>query len=482
LSKQIGLNGTSYTLEGQGLLADGPDASSLKSRASIDAPSYPSDTSTSDEEDALEAIDVSGLTPRGIANKKPLLGESQYPISWKRSRELIVGEILAQIPSSARIVVTGSSNSGKHAYFQYLLRTLLHPPKELNLTPARSVAVLYLDPSNGASGLSGHVSLQVADSETDLGSSDYPKEMLKHRHVPVGLFGHKEDPQHFLAATRELIHELQDLNMTMPLIACLPSVERESERGMSAPVLQSLLQLIDADHLCFLHHGSQHTIEIMQTLLATKRQDAALWEMESLHDSRITPTIPAASKRGEALWTYFHKNESHFEGLSMSSHKPYAISYDIEDSDQASDIAGCFVFGDLPSNHSFMMSRLLNGSVVAIAECQDPVGFMTIGKEDGIPHCADSGAKFLLQARSLGYGLIRGIAHEQKVMQIITPETVTKMLSETDPKKILLVHGVADSPGWAYREDLYAGMNASYLGKAQKGMQTVKSRRFKKKS
>jgi hypothetical protein len=361
---------------------------------------------------------------------------------------------------------------------RYLLNTLLYPPKELGLTPANTVAVLYLDPSNGASSLAGHVTLQIADANVDLDYHDNGADMLQHRHISVGLYGHKEDPQHYLAAVGELMRQFQQLNMTMPMIACLPSLERELERGLDAAVLQSVSRLVEADHICFLHYGAQYTIEMMTMLLATKKQDAAFWEMETLVDSRLPQKISATIKRHRALQNYFHGRKGSFDGLSMSSHKPYEISYD----DQDGDIAGCFMFGDVPLNHPLMMSRILNGSIIAIVECEEfDREVFTLGVDDGIPYMADTSSEFLLKSQSVGFGLVQGIDRDQKILRICTPRAVAQKLSHISPRSILLIHGVADSPVWAYQEDLQAGLEPCYIGKARRGMQVVKSRRFKKK-
>lgn len=362
------------------------------------------------------------------------------------------------------------------------MMTLLSPPPELDLTPTKAVAILHLDSSRVTNGLVGHVTLQVVERAREIAPHDFTSSIRQERNVPVGLFGQKENSRHFLAAIGELLRDFQQLSITMPMIVCCPSVERESEQGIDTRTLQKLTSLIEADHICFLHHGAQYTTDVINMLLQTKRTDATVWGLETLLNSRLPPTVSAGARRSRALQSYFHGGLASSNTLPLSSHRPYVISYDQGTTDHAPDVAGCFVFGDLPSNHPFMLSRILNGSMVAITNCKRRSSSeISIGEGDRIPYFASHDPSMLLQAGSIGFGLIRSIDHERGIMFIITPDDVAKQLEHVPAEDIILVHGVTDGAGWAYQEDLNGSLEPCYLSRARKGMQTVKSRRFKKK-
>ena len=404
----------------------------------------------------------------------PLLTETQYPKSWRRSREMIVGEALAQNLPSSRIMITGSQSSGKTTYAEFLANTLLQPPPELDLTAVKSVAMMYLDPSRGMDGLAGHVVLRILHHAHETDGLGFPILTDHERSIAVGLYGQKEDPQHYGNAVSELLEEFQRRRTTMPLIILCPSAERESERGVDTKTLIHILQQTIPNHICFPYSGSQQSIIALDAIFQAKQPSTAVWELDTLLDtpSTVASAISAGARRAREQQAYFGA-----ESLAIGLHKSYAISYE-----ETSDLRGVFVFGDLPPNHECMMSRLLDQSIVAITVCPAQEALpITLGQGDHVPFLEDCDTGILLRSHTIGFGFVQNVDHKQKLFQIVTPESVAQQLENIPAEQILLVHGVASSPNWAFVQNQKAGLETAYLGRARKGMQTIKSRRFKKK-
>ncbi|KIW00400.1 uncharacterized protein PV09_08109 [Verruconis gallopava] len=447
------------------------------------------DSSSSDEEVASDkALDNTGCVADVEGSKIP---ESQFPQTWKRTRELIAGEILSQRLSGVRILVTGTVGSGKMTFAKYLINSLLAPPESLALQPFKSVAVLDLDPTRATYGPPGHVALFMVNEPLNEPSGFIEVMKTVQRCIPVGLYGQREDPGHFHVAVNELLRSFQQLHTSMPLLIFCPSFERESDRGMDRRTLQALIRTAQANHICCISSKASHVAEAVEAINQSKGPDSTTWEMETL-DARAQMTI--AQRRSKALRDYFHGSlESSRPDIagcrSLGHYKPYAISYIQTDGGQTKDILGCFVFGDLPPNHSLMMSRILNGSVVSIAILHNDTepDQLEIGQTDHIPYfVATDGSNpnpsMLRRANTIGFGLIHSIQRDFGVMYIIAPDHVARRVAEAPPERVILVHGVADSPDWAYADDLEFGSEPCYIGKARKGMRTLKSRRFKKRA
>jgi hypothetical protein len=446
-----------------------------------------------DDEDANNSSDHSN-TPNANTT---ILTEAQYPRTWKRAREILVNEILSQPRSGKRIQIIGSVNTGKVTFTKYLINSLMKPPEELGLTPLKSVAVMHLDPTKPEFGLPGHVTMLKIDpllqSLDAFGSGkSYPafhEQTL--RSIPVGVYGQKEDATLFLSAVEELLQVFHELHSPMPLLIYCPSFERESEQGMDHRTSQRLIRLLDAEHIFSLAHRTAHIAEAVEMVRKAK-EGGTIWELEALAESRGLSPFAAEDVRDVALQYYFHPQtlgigSTSREGLTMRQRKPYALSYLVGDVGHDQHICGVFVLGDLPPNHPLMIRRILNGAVVGLLIFGGHHGgnIISTSEEDRIPYFTHQNGgnpdpSVLLQGNSIGLGLIRDIDHERGIMHIITPKQVAEKLHDVPAQNVMLVHGVAASPRWAYREDLEAGIAPCYLGKTRKGMQTVKSRRFKK--
>jgi hypothetical protein len=441
-------------------------------------------SSSSEDDDDEDGEDDGDSELSETATDKPLT-EAQYPRTWKRARELITSEILAQPRSGIRIQITGTANTGKAIFHQYLIDTLLQPPAELGFTSLKSVARLDLDPTFG---FPGHLTLTLVS--VDHSSSPPTEKTTEIRSIPVGLCGQKEDAHHFLSAAKELLCTFQQLHSTMALLIICPSFQREAESGMDGRATQKLMNLLRAEHICCMGLRSSQAAEVVETVRQAGGGIGTFWDLEALPESHFV--------RDEQVGTtvtqrYFHSRISIHgtrarDDLPISHRKPYGIRYSEIDHKHKKDINGVFILGDLPPNHPFMVSRVLNGSIVAIMIYDDEkhANVITASESDKIPYFTslDGGnpdPTVLLQGNSIGLGLVRNIDHERGVIYIVTPEHVTRQIEALSAENIVLVHGVADSPGWAYREDLEAGQEPCYLGRVRKGMQILKSRRFKKK-
>ena len=467
---EFGSSNHNHITSGDGGTAAKPE---LKPLSLID-----NDEDSSSDEGEFAEDEITGQPP-GLS--APLLTDAQLPKSWKRCREIVVSETLAQSPPSTRLLITGSQGAGKNAFARFVAKTLLYPPAELGFTPSKSLAMLHLDPSRGVEGLVGHVSLQVVDRNPNSNTFDDRSSKRHERNIPVGLFGQKEDERHFTGAVAELLREFQQLSNTIPMIVCCPSLERESERGIHSHTLQSILHNVDPHHICFVHNGTQSSSIMFDAVTQMKQPNAAIWELETILDGPHVAANAADVGQAQALRSYFGDGDAAWDTSTLSSRKPFAISYD--DNEGTSDVGGIFIFGDVPPNHPFMVSRLLNCSVVAITVCSElETTDMIIGDSDKMPYLANRGPSCLLRANTIGLGFVRSIDTESRLMHIVTPDNVAKQLESTPAEHIFLVHGVARSPTWALVGESRAGLEPAYLGKARKGMQTIKSRRFKRKA
>lgn len=457
------------------------------------------DNSSEEDQDEPEDGYAAGGR-RGLrAANASTIDETQYPRSWKRARELIVDELLSQVKSTKRIQIISAVSGGKTMFARYLINTLLRPPEELGLKPLTSIAVMDLDPTKPIFGLPGHLTLNIlsfpASDAVTRGSHESNLQAAAEaiRSIPLSFRGQKEDPTFFLAAVEVLTQAFLALHTSMPLIVCCPSFERESDRGMNLRTTQRLTTLLNTEHICVLAHKSSQTSEVID-LMRTSGGSSVCWELETITSLRTQPFISAENVSDITLQDYFHSHMSSvgstiMDDLPISQRKPFAISYKASEHGQVQDIRGVLVLGDLPPDHEFMTSRILNGSLVSVVSSNDQLG------ENLISRCAgdqmplfrhrtggNPDPSILLQGNSIGFGLVVRVDHDHQLLYIVTPRHVAEALKHVPSSEIILVHGTVGSPHWAHREDMVCGLTPFYLAKARRGMQTVKSRRFRKKA
>lgn len=444
-----------------------------------------------------------------------------YPRSWKQARETIVNQALAPSTSQeptlgkkSRVVIQiiGSSNAGKASFARVLLSSILAPPEGLGFQPGEAVALLDLDPTKCEFSLPGHISLSMMRIPTELSTSSFnPLSKAVQSHA-IGLDGHQEDPGSFLAAMNQLLQTYQKLSENsahiLPLLICCPSFERESEGGMDSRLTANLIRLLNATNICCLAYKSLQQSQNIDIIREAKQKLTVLWELDTQNPTRTAPLHSPEELRSLCLRKYFHKRggsrSRYLASVPLTHQKPYIINY----SQGSSNIGGVFLFGEVPPMYSGMLSRILNGSIVAITVLNDDYEYndtILRGQGDKIPYF-DPGVEETpepldpAQSESVGLGLVRSIDPKTQQFHIIMPQDVASRLASIDADRIVLVHGVADSPGWAYRDceqtrrtnsmaemelfelgKQYRDAMPLYLGKAKKGMQVVKSRRFKKK-
>jgi polynucleotide 5'-hydroxyl-kinase GRC3/NOL9 len=329
----------------------------------------------------------------------------------------------------------------------------------------RTVAYLDLDQNKQEYGPPGQISL-ILVKQPNLKprfarSAFNDSENIVVKAHAIRLNGHKEDMEHYLEAVRDLLHQHKSLlansSKDIPLIANCPFWFQASGYDLTV----NLTKTLKPSHmLCFASGPAKvlqwvqkaagpTSVEILpaQPFLNVNKSPRTLAEVQEMH-----------------MLSYFHsesgeKKSARWNALPLAHQRPFDVSY----GEKNSEIAGVFIFGEVPSMYPNMLSTLLNGSIVSLLAIEDALAFenrtVRRGEDDGIPYLTVGPRGYTIpfdprRSRVIGLGLIRGIDTEAQTMQIVTP-VPAKQIAEVPWNRLVLAFGAFESPGWAYLEETY---------------------------
>jgi polynucleotide 5'-hydroxyl-kinase GRC3/NOL9 len=277
----------------------------------------------------------------------------------------------------------------------------------------------------------------------------------------IRLNGHKEDMDHYLETARDLLQQYRSLlessSQEIMLIVNCPFWFQASGHKLTV----NLTAILRPSHVLCFASGPAKVLNRLQEV-AGSTSIGILPPQPFLNINR-SPR-PTAEIHDMHMLSYFHSESSQkkagrWSALPLAHQRPFDISY----GENKCEFAGIFIFGEVPTMHSNMLSTLLNGSIVSLLAIEDLSTLesreILRGQDDRIPYFTAGPRGYTIpfdshKSRCIGLGLIRGIDAKAHKMQIVTP-VPAKQIAEIPWNRLVLAFGAFESPGWAYLEEKY---------------------------
>ncbi|KAA8566504.1 hypothetical protein EYC84_009063 [Monilinia fructicola] len=440
------------------------------------------------------------------------IGKSTFQIVGKSYLRPITSppewnKMLAKLSNSTeatkRIMLCGPKSSGKSTFAKLLVNRLLSANKNetQNSTSKRGpgVALLDLDPGQPEYSHPGQISL-IHIQEPNFGSSiTHPIPGIKSRLVrahSLGAVSPSMDPSLYISCALDLFahyRSLSSLHFNCPLVINTPGWVF----GTGLEILVDLIVKVHPSEVIYMSKaGPSEVIESLQDAAKT----TALTTLPSQTSEFMTRT--SAHLRTMQSMSYFHldstnKNELAWNGTPLTSIPPWEIKY----SGENSGVLGIMCYGEQPP--ADLLAETINGSIVSVVVIDDPDaipghsslqhGHDEISDSDtlhtfnspsnpdpiktpliiptpheNLPYFNPLNAITLdpKYSHTIGMALVRGIDAKRQRLQVLTPIS-PELLEETNQegKKIVLISGKLDTPGWAYTEEL---MKRTWLEKVKR--------------
>jgi len=411
------------------------------------------------------------------------LQRSVVPLEVEKPLQAVLSRLALQAESNARhtrIMAIGSKSSGKSTLNRLLCNTITTRSK------GKHCLYLDLDPGQPEFGPPGQISL-VDVKGPILGppfthpASSQSKQYRVLRSHTIAATTFRDDAAHYLFCARDLV---QYADRRHPLIVNSSGWVS----GLGSSVLIDLISILSISDAVLLE-----PVEAAFTQWLQRDCTDVTCHRLPRQPSRPSSRTPAETRSMQTMAYMHHKYGSSNNGIRwstrpLSSFRPWTVSYAGDDPS----IYAIVSYGQEPSLE--FLSEVLDGSLVAIVaieenslpeafDSRDPAQpipefspFHSTGpgaptSEDSIQRTAE-GLPYVSSnvhgyctplnpsvSECIGLALIRSIDTEAQQLQLVTP------LSEDEiavfmRKKVVLVRGGFDPPGWAYLEDIYSKDNA----------------------
>ncbi|KAM0134936.1 hypothetical protein ACHAO1_005369 [Botrytis cinerea] len=428
------------------------------------------------------------------------LGKSTFQIVHKSYLQPVISppewnKTLSKSSSSTqttkRIMLCGPKSSGKSTFAKLLVNRLLSASQNENSSNSRKgpgVALLDLDPGQPEYSHPGQVSL-IHIREPNFGPSITHPIPGTSSHIirahALGAVSPSMDPSLYMSCALDLFahyRNLASLHSNCPLVINTPGWVL----GTGLEILVDLIAKVRPSEIIYMSKAGP--AEVVESL-----QDAAKTTPFITLPSQTTDfmTRTSAHLRTMQSMSYFHldptnKKELAWSGTPLSSIPPWEIKY----SGENAGILGILCYGEQPP--SDLLSETINGSIVSIVVIEDPAaipGHTSAQQEksetsdpntlhefnspltldlikkplilptphENLPYFNPLNAITLDPefSHTIGSALVRGIDTKRQRLQILTPisQDVFEEINQ-EGKKIVLVSGKLDTPGWAYTEEL----------------------------
>lgn len=412
------------------------------------------------------------------------------PPEWNKTLSKLSGTPGA----TKRIMLCGPKSSGKSTFAKFLVNRLLSASQNdaqsstPNSRKGPGVALLDLDPGQPEYSHPGQVSL-IHIQEPNFGLSiTHPVPGIKSRLIrahALGAISPSMDPSLYMSCALDLFahyRNLSSLHFNCPLVINTPGWVL----GTGLEILVDLIAKVHPSEVIYM--SKEGPAEVVESL-----QDAA----------KTTPLITLPSQTSEFMtrtsahlrtmqsMSYFHldstnKNELAWSSTPLTSIPPWEIKY----SGENAGILGIMCYGEQPPPD--LLAETINGSIVSVVVIEEAAaipGYTSFQQEkdeqsdpetlhefnspltldpiktpliiptphERLPYFNPLNAITLDPqfSHTIGTALIRGIDINRQRLQVLTPispEVLEELNDEN--KKIVLVSGKLDTPGWAYTEEL----------------------------
>ncbi|KAM3083265.1 Polynucleotide 5'-hydroxyl-kinase grc3 [Clarireedia jacksonii] len=407
-------------------------------------------------------------------------------------------EMLSKLTSTShitkRVVLCGPKGSGKSTFARLLLNRLLSTQNGKHSTSRKSkppgVALLDLDPGQPEYSHPGQLSL-VHIREPNFGPPNtHPvpgkKSRLLRAHA-LGALTPSMDPSLYVSCALDLFAHYQNfasLHHHCPLIINTPGWVL----GTGLEILVELIAKVRPTEVIYMsQEGPTEVVETLQEAVKTTPFNT----LPSQSSEYTTRT--AAHLRIMQSMSYFHldptsKNGLEWNSLPLTSIPPWEITY----TGGNAGLLGIMCYGEQPPAE--LLAETINGSLVSIVVIEDLLaipGYSSSTKDDiGISPVSNdlpdfNSSSVLLESLqspsvirtpnenlpyfnpantiiidprhsyTIGVALVRGIDVQRQRLQVLTPVSANVFAEiNQEGKKIVLVSGKLDTPGWAYTEEL----------------------------
>ncbi|KAI9643647.1 Polynucleotide 5'-hydroxyl-kinase grc3 [Ciborinia camelliae] len=434
-----------------------------------------------------------------------LLSSNLQPIISPPEWNKMLSKLSNSTQATKRIMLCGPKSSGKSTFAKLLVNRLLSASQSetqsstSNSRKGPGVALLDLDPGQPEYSHPGQVSL-IHIEEPNFGPSiTHPIPGVKSRLIrahALGAVSPSMDPSLYMSCALDLFahyRSLSSLHFNCPLVINTPGWVL----GTGLEILVDLIAKVHPSEVIYM--SKEGPAEVVESL-----QDAAkktpLITLPSQSSEFMTRT--SAHLRTMQSMSYFHldptnKNELAWNGVPLTSVPPWEIKY----SGENAGMLGIMCYGEQPP--SDLLAETINGSLISVVVIEDSAaipGYSSFTQEknqisdsdtlhpfnsplildpiktplilstphEKLPYFNPLNAITLdpQYSHTIGTALVRGIDVNRRCLQVLTPIS-PEILEEInqDGKKIVLVSGKLDTPGWAYTEEL---MKRTWLEKEKK--------------
>ncbi|KAF7876373.1 hypothetical protein EAF04_001466 [Stromatinia cepivora] len=423
------------------------------------------------------------------------------PPEWNK----ILSKLSGTPGATKRIMLCGPKSSGKSTFAKLLVNRLLSVSQNdaqsstPNSRKGPGVALLDLDPGQPEYSHPGQVSL-IHIQEPNFGPSiTHPVPGVKSRLIrahALGAVSPSMDPSLYMSCALDLFahyRSLSSLQFNCPLVINTPGWVL----GTGLEILVDLIAKVHPSEVIYMSkEGPSEVVESLQDAAKT----TPLITLPSQTSEFMTRT--SAHIRTMQSMSYFHldstsNNELAWSSTPLTSVPPWEIKY----SGKNAGILGIMCYGEQPPPD--LLAETINGSIVSIVvieeagaipgytssqqekdETSDPETLHEFNSpltldpiktpliiptpHEKLPYFNPLNAITLDPqfSHTIGTALIRGIDVNCQRLQVLTPISpeVLEELNE-ESKKIVLVSGKLDTPGWAYTEEM---MKRTWLEKEKR--------------
>jgi polynucleotide 5'-hydroxyl-kinase GRC3/NOL9 len=412
-------------------------------------------------------------------------------------------------------MLCGPKSSGKSTFTKLLSNKLLLSSRKARST---GVAILDLDPGQPEYSLPGQLSL-IHLREPNFGPPfSHPQTTERSNTVrshAIAAVSPAMDPNLYTACVLDLFAHYRILISQFPkcpLIINTPGWVL----GTGLEILIELINRISPSQIIYMSEdGPQEVVDSLKEAAGS----TPLYTLPSQASEYMTRT--AAHLRTMQYMSYFHMNTSVKKGLPwnntpLTSRPPWEIHY----SGENAGLLGVVCYGEQPSAN--LLAETINGTLVSVVVIEDMCAipgwkskdedipkvqrkgkavdesFVPFEEGNGIgvfdvdelhplsptepliirtpneklPYFNPENAISLDPrfSQAIGLALIRGIDGLRRKLQVLTSidPGVIQQINEQG-KKIVLISGKLDTPGWAYTEELVHRQTASKQRRGEKG-------------
>lgn len=412
-----------------------------------------------------------------------------YPLLSPPEWNAALSKLTESREQAPAIFVCGPKSSGKSTFGRLLTNRLL---SNIAAPSASGIALLDLDPGQPEYSTPGHLSL-VHLQEPNFGPpyahpTPHGKSKTIRSHA-IGAVTPSMDPSFYMACASDLFAHYRNLLSSFPscpLIINTPGWVL----GTGLEILVDLITKIRPTDIVYMSQAGPPEVT---TSLKEAANGKPLFTLPSQASEYTTRT--AAHLRTMQAMSYFHLDPSsqgeQFNTQPLSSIPPWEIRYSGEDPGTL----GIMCYGEQPPAE--FLADTISGSLVSVVIIDNDAAIPGWGSQDDsvynneddfisldtdpelkpfdiapqplqTPYIIRTPVEDLpyfnplnsitldpRHSHTIGLALVRGIDVSRRRLQILTPisSSVIEEVNERG-RKIVLVSGKLDTPGWAYTEEL----------------------------